>query len=144
MHEAPQTWDAMAKKSRFLITTADERTWPPDGPVLFLGAWCRLQGRSARWTRFEAATVPYHWDDRERLYRDSMELRGLHEELLADLSRALNTTLGTHHSVRYWRILVGPWLQHFTQMLFDRWTMIHRAVDGYEICLLYTSDAADE
>jgi putative transferase (TIGR04331 family) len=62
-----------------------------------------------------------------------MELRGLHEELLADLSRALNTTLGTHHSVRYWRILVGPWLQYFTQMLFDRWTMIHRAVDGYEI-----------
>lgn len=118
---------------RFLITTADERSWRPDRPVLFLGEWCRLYKRRASWERLDAQVVPYHWDDREQLYRDYLYLRDLYESLLSELAEALNAYHGVAHSQRYWRLLVGPWLGYFTQILFDRWTMIHRAAAGYQI-----------
>jgi putative transferase (TIGR04331 family) len=118
---------------RFLVTTADERTWPTDQPVLFLGEWCRLYDRKAVWGRFDAEVVPYHWDDREKLYQDYQFLLELYEDLLQELARALNEIHEVDHSLRYWRIIAGPWLGYFVQILFDRWTMIERALQQYEL-----------
>lgn len=118
---------------RFLITTADECTWPDNQPVLFLGEWCRLYNRKVAWKHLDAEVVPYHWDDREQLYRDYLYIRELYETLLVGLTAALNAFHGVQHSLRYWRILTGPWLRLFVQMLFDRWTMLERAVKDYSI-----------
>lgn len=123
----------MDNSPRFLITTADERSWRFDRPVLWLGAWCRMHGRSDAWDKLKGVIVPYHWDDREKVYRDYVHLRELYEVLLPELGEALNSVHGTRYSTRYWRILVGPWLLYFTQMLFDRWTMIQYAVRNYKI-----------
>lgn len=123
----------MDKLPRFLITTADERSWRTDLPVACLGAWCCAHNRTEAWKRLEADVVPYHWDDRHKLYSDYLYLRKLHEILLMELSEVLNSFHGTSHSRRYWRILIGPWLLYFTQMLFDRWEMIQFAVKNYEI-----------
>ena len=123
----------MDRPSRFLITTADERTWRIDHPVLCLGAWCCTYSRTATWEKLKAEIAPYHWDDRDKLYRDYLYLRELHEVLLIELSETLNSFHDTRHSHRYWRILVGPWLLYFTQMLFDRWAMIQHAVTNYKI-----------
>ena len=119
--------------SRFLITTADERTWRFDRPVLFLGEWCRLYDRRSAWENLDSEVVPYHWDDRSKLYKDYLYLRDLYENLLVDLSEALNRFHKVNHSGRYWRILVGPWLGYFIQIIFDRWTMIQQAVHNFEI-----------
>jgi len=120
-------------KSRYLITTADERTWPKGQPVLFLGEWCRLYNRRSFWETLDAEVVPYHWDDRGKLYCDYLALQDLYEELLCEVGGKLNEIHGVDHSLRYWRILVGPWLGYFVQMLFDRWEMIQRAVTDYTI-----------
>jgi len=111
-----------------LITTADERTWPKEQPVVFLGEWCRLHNRKTAWESLDAEVVPYHWDHRKKLNRDYHYLQGLYEELLQELAERLNDIHGVEYSLRYWRILVGPWLGYFVQMLFDRWTMIEQAV----------------
>lgn len=118
---------------RFLITTADERTWPKDVPVLFLGEWCKLYNRRHVWEAMDAEVVPYHWDDREKLYRDYIYLKQLHEELLQELSERLNEIHGVNHALRYWRIFVGPWLGNFVQVLFDRWEMIQRVISDYSV-----------
>ena len=120
-------------KSRLLITTADKRTWKDDQPVLFLGEWCRLYNCKKDWDALDAEVAPYHWNDREKLYRDFLYLRELYEELLADLAAALNNHHGTNHSLRYWRILTGPWLSYFVEILFDRWEMIQYAIQHYDI-----------
>jgi putative transferase (TIGR04331 family) len=81
----------------------------------------------------DAEVLPYHWDDRAQLHADYLNLQGLHERLLRGLSVDLNQTHGVDHGLRYWRILVGPWLGCFVQMLFDRWSCIQRAIGGYEL-----------
>jgi putative transferase (TIGR04331 family) len=118
---------------RFLVTTADERTWPQDQPVLFLGEWCRLYNRKNAWKDLDAEVAPYHWDDRAKLYQDYRYLQKIYEILLQELSGQLNTIHSVEHSICYWRILIGPWLGYFVQMLFDRWMMIERAVSQNEL-----------
>lgn len=121
------------KTAKFLVTTADERSWRKDNPVLCLGAWCRTYKRVNNWNELNADVAPYHWDDRKKLYRDYLYLRNLHEELLVELADTFNSFHGTQHSYRYWRILIGPWLLYFSQMLFDRWSMIRYVEKNYEI-----------
>lgn len=120
--------------ARFLVTTALEQTWPADDvPVLFLGEWCRLYERKSAWEKRDALVAPYHWDDRKKLHNDYLYLRSLYEELLGALATRLNELHNVDHSVRYWRIIVGPWLGYFIQMLFDRWAMLRQALCDNEI-----------
>jgi putative transferase (TIGR04331 family) len=119
---------------RFLVTTALEETWPAnDVSVLFLGEWCRLYERKQVWQDYNAVVAPYHWDDREKLHKDYLYLQTLYEELLSELTTKLNALHGVNHSVRYWRIITGPWLGYFVQMLFDRWTMLRQVVRENDI-----------
>lgn len=115
--------------ARFLVTTALEDTWPAeDVPVLFLGEWCRRYVQKSAWEKRDAVVAPYHWDNREKLQNDYLYLQSLYEELLKALATRLNELHSVNHSVRYWRILVGPWLGYFTQMLFDRWAMVKQVM----------------
>lgn len=117
-----------------LVTTALEDAWPaPETPVLFLGEWCRLHARRAQWQHRDAIVAPYHWDDRAKLHSDYKYLQGLHEQLLAGLAAQLNQLHSVDHSLRYWRILIGPWLGWFTQVLFDRWESIHLSIARFDI-----------
>jgi putative transferase (TIGR04331 family) len=120
--------------ARFLVTTALEETWPADDvPVLFLGEWCRLYERKSAWEKRDAVVAPYHWDDRQKLHNDYLYLQVLYEELLKELATQLNVAHHVDHSVRYWRIIIGPWLGYFIQMLFDRWAMLRQVVGDSEI-----------
>ena len=130
--------------TRFLITTADERTWPGDQPVLFLGECCKLYDRHHIWEAMDAEMVSYHWNDRRKLQGDYLYLQGLYEELLLELSERLNTIHSVNHTTRYWRILIGPWLGYFVQMLFDRWEMIQRAITDNSIAGVRILDTAPE
>ena len=120
---------------RFLVTTALGDTWPDNHttPTLFLGEWCRRYSCRKRWSVMNAKLLPYHWDDREKLYRDYLYLREFYERLLPMVGEKLNEFHKVDHSTRYWRILVGPWLGYFLQMLFDRWMSIQQAIKLYEI-----------
>ena len=121
--------------TRFLVTTAIQKTWPKDpaSRVLFLGEWCRLYSQKEQWSKMNAEVLPYHWDDRKKLFEDYKYLQSLYEKLLAELSGKLNQIHAVEHSLRYWRILIGPWLGYFIQMLFDRWFMLREAIHNNNI-----------
>lgn len=131
--------------SRFLVTTALEETWPGDDvPILFLGEWCRLYNRKSVWEKRDAIVAPYHWDDRKKLYSDYLYLQTLYEELLSELAIKLNVLHGVNHSIRYWRIIVGPWLGYFIQMLFDRWAMLRQVVRDNDLSGVRVLQISDE
>lgn len=123
----------MAEQPRYLITTPDERTWYYDKPVIFLGEWCRLYGRQSAWGNLNAKIVPpYGWGVGQK-DADFSYVQRLYEQLLVELSDALNQYHGTNHSLRYWRILIGPWLHTFTNILFNRWATIQLAMREFTI-----------
>ncbi len=85
----------------------------------------------------DAEVVKYHWDDRQKYHADYQYLIELHEKLLVEISGKLNAIHNTKYSTRYWRILVGPWLGYFVQMLFDRWSMLEKAIKEYQVSDAY-------
>ena len=121
--------------SHYLITTALEETWPDDleTPVLFLGEWCRIYSRRERWSKMNAEVIPYHWDDRNKLYNDYQYLNIIYENTLKAMQKQLNEIHQVDHSLRYWRILIGLWLGIFLQIVFDRWSMLKHAFEKHEI-----------
>lgn len=108
----------------FLITTADQRFWKTDEPVLFLGEWCKIFLERHIWEKLDYEVLPYHWDDRKRLYKDYLYLNELYEKMLAQLCNTLNKVHNENHSSRYWRIIIGSWLFGFIQVLYDRYLSI--------------------
>ena len=82
------------------MTTAIEDTWPnsQDTPIIFLGEWCRLYSAKERWSRMNADVLPYHWDNRKKLYKDYQYLQGFYEQMLKTLSKELNEIHSVDHS----------------------------------------------
>lgn len=118
---------------RYLVTTAIESTWPDSTPLLFLGEWCKIYSRKEKWEKMDIDIVPYHWDNNNRIFDDYKYLLQLHEQLLEEIATELNAIHKVSHSTRYWRILIGPWIGYFVQILFDRWTSIKQAIANNEI-----------
>ena len=81
----------------------------------------------------DAKVVSFHWNDRIKLEDDYEYLCELYERVLRHLTNQLNEIHGVDHSLRYWRILIGPWLAYFIHILFDRWESIQRAVSSYAV-----------
>jgi len=106
---------------------------------LFLGEWCRRHSRKSVWKKLNADLEPYHWDDRKKLYMDYKYLEEFHEKLLISLSDKLNELHSVKYSQQYWRILIGPWLKYFTEILFDRWFMLQQVIEQGKIdsCRIY-------
>lgn len=118
---------------RFLATTALEETWSDGEPMVFLGEWCRLYSRKARWSSLDTVVLPYHWEDQETFRADYEYLRGFYERVLGLLATRLNAIHHVDFDLRYWRILVGPWLGYFLHIVFDRWSSVQQAVTDWEI-----------
>jgi putative transferase (TIGR04331 family) len=123
----------MTDTPRYLITTADERTWKFDRPVLFLGEWCRLYDRKQVWEGMDAAVAEPYGLQAGQKRRDLAYVQALSSRLLEELADALNVFHQTRHSVRYWHILLGHWLQRYVAVSFNRYSTLEHALRSYEV-----------
>src|SRR5947209_3963338 len=106
--------------TRYLITTADERSWQFDQPLLFLGEWCRLYSRRHVWQKLDSIVAAPYGEQSAEKDRDLAYVQALFVELLPEIAAALNRFHGTAHSKRYWHIVVGQWLQRYLAVSFNR------------------------
>lgn len=100
---------------------------------MFLGEWCKLYERRAVWVQRDYETVQFHWDDRVKLKRDYEYLESLHHALLNSLAASLNAFHQVDHSVRYWQILLDPWLLTYVGAVFDRWECLRIVFAQHEM-----------
>jgi len=121
----------------FLITTGDQRFWKIDEPVLFLGEWCRIYYERHIWGKLDFEILPYHWDNRKKLYEDYIYINNIYERILTQLTVLLNKYHGENHSLRYWRIIIGPWLFCFIGILYDRYLSIRLAEESGKVTNTY-------
>jgi putative transferase (TIGR04331 family) len=119
--------------TRYLITTADERTWKWDRPVLFLGEWCRLYERKPKWAGMDAVVAEPFGVDSGQKNRNLYYTLELSMRLLPEISRAMNAFHGENHGLRYWSILLGHWLQRFVAVTFNRYYTVQQVLSRHVI-----------
>ena len=82
------------------------------------------------------STLKYHWDDPKKLKKDFKYLEELYEQLIPIISQRLNTIHKVKYSLRYWRILVGPWFSNFIHIIYDRWFMLQSLDDVNSVLIV--------
>ncbi len=92
----------------------------------------------------DSQTLPYHWDDRARLYSDHQYLTEVYERYLAALYPRLNHIHRINQSERFWRVVVGPWLQYFIEIFYDRYLSIRAAAETGSVTDTLIGDVARE
>jgi putative transferase (TIGR04331 family) len=117
--------------NKLLVTTALEETWGDAEEIIFLGEWCKTYGKRHVWGERSHETIPFHWDNRDKLKTDYDYLERLHHRLLKNLAVSLNDLHRVDYPKRYWQILLDPWLLSYVGVLFDRWECLRSAFDRY-------------
>jgi putative transferase (TIGR04331 family) len=111
----------------FLATTALSQFWDKDQEILFLGSWCTRYDCRSDWETLRYQVMPSPWNDRRRYYEATLYVDELTERFLKHVSSHLNSVHGTTHSVRYWRVVIGPWLFHYLHAVYDRYIHLTEA-----------------
>jgi putative transferase (TIGR04331 family) len=130
-------------ESVFLATTACEEFWDASRPMLFLGEWCRRHSQRKAWSALPATVVESPWTSREEVHRAAAYVDELYERVLPLLADDLNRLHGTTYSLRYWRIMLGPWLQVYLPVLYDRFAWISAALAAQPNLTTLLLDPAD-
>ena len=125
------TDDSRARAPVHLATTALTEFWGSEGHLLLLGEWCRRPSNRAAWAARSVEVLDDVWRDPTRVHRAEQYCGDRVDALLVALMRALEEIHGERHDLRYWRILVGPWLFHYIETLYDRYTTLRAAFDRY-------------
>lgn len=118
----------------FLATTALEEFWDTSKPIVFLGEWCLLYERRSYWESLDGDLVSSPYKKPDAIEDAYVHINGIYEQVLLQLGRVLNEIHGKNHSNRYWRILIGPWLQLYLSAVYDRFVCIKHALDQYPDC----------
>jgi putative transferase (TIGR04331 family) len=121
------------RESRYLVTSADERTWKYDRPILFLGEWCRLPERKHIWKEMDAIVAEPYGMCKVDKDRDELEALAIEERLLELLSEFLNQNQKKEYSKRFWKILLGHWLRGYVRMMLNRIKTLQQCLQSFEI-----------
>lgn len=123
----------MSDIARHLITTADERTWKFDRPVVFLGEWCKSYNRKHIWQQIDAQTLcplGKGQAEKDRLYA---EARALENRLFPILVEVLNQHHQLTYTERTWKILIGPWLRRNVDVISNRINTLEKCMQHYTL-----------
>jgi len=125
------------KKYYNLITTSilSNKNFSLNKNNIFLGEWCKLNNNHK-----DIKTIPYHWNNRKKFYKDYLNINSIYEEFLDILQIKLNSIHNVNFSKNYWRIVLGPWLFQFIAIIFDRWQMIRLSQSKYNIKSAYIAN----
>ena len=118
---------------RVLVTTADERTWPKDKPIIFLGEWCKRYRRKEAWENLDYVVARPFLATQKECDEIYPYIKDLVEKLLPLVANALNAVHKTNFSNRFWRIVLGHWLFRYTSLMYNRWGTLHQALKENDI-----------
>ena len=133
-------------KQSYFVTTALEETWSVHNKIIFADEACCLYDRRHIWEKCDHTIVPHHWRYKKKFEADYDYLTKLYEVKLVELSAKLNVIHNVNYSLKFWRVVIGPWLAYFIHLLFDRWQTVVQSKKNYgtfkTIILLFKDDQA--
>ena len=105
-------------------------------PILYLGEWCKIFDDNANHSS-KKNIAEYHWNNRDQLYEDYRYILKLYEHILSSLVEEFNKIHKTKKKERYWRIILGPWLLIFLAVIYDRWQILDKTINEYNVTDIY-------
>lgn len=118
-------------KQYFLATTALEEFWDPQKPLLFLGEWCLKFDRRPYWRSLHGHQVESYIHGMKEANKIYSESDNIYETILPIVADTLNRLHQTEFSLRYWRIVIGPWLRVYLTSVYDRFQRITLILEKY-------------
>lgn len=115
----------------FLATTAIESCWDTTKSILFLGSWCQLYSRKSFIEKLDWRLMDSPFQGVSNTNDAYIYIDDIYEKTLPFIVKALNSTHQTNFSLRYWRIVVGPWLRNYIAVVYDRFVHITKALEEY-------------
>jgi putative transferase (TIGR04331 family) len=128
----------------FLVTTANQKFWKTDEKILFLGEWCKVYDQKHIWSNLDYETLPFHWDEWEKFDERYKYLENIYENFLSSLASNLNECHNENYSLRYWRIILGPWLSSFINTIYDRYLSVKSAINSNRVSQTWISPSKHE
>ena len=123
----------MTNIAKHLITTADERTWKFDRPVVFLGEWCKSYNRKHIWEHMDAETLCPLGEGQAQKNKLFAEARVLESQLFPVLVEVLNKHHKLTYTERTWKILIGPWLRRNVDVISNRINTVEKCMQLYTL-----------
>lgn len=116
-----------------LTLTSDQRTWPKNKKIIFLGQWCIKKTQNHLLTTLDYKICKPFLNNKNERKSAVNEISKLVKIFLPKLSNKLNDYHNTSYSVRYWEILIGHWLVRFISTNLNRYYSLKYALDNYDI-----------
>ncbi|OGT44925.1 MAG: hypothetical protein A3E82_00635 [Gammaproteobacteria bacterium RIFCSPHIGHO2_12_FULL_38_11] len=114
-------------KTNFLILTKLDGFQDLSQPCIYLEEWCIPDNEKQSFDHNKEIVFD-HPALRRIDSRHSFNFTAkIYERLLPKLSQWLNTTHHVNYSLQYWRIVIGPFLLHYIQTLYQRVVILKKA-----------------
>lgn len=112
----------------YLIPTPLKEFWPVSGSSVALGPWCNDKNNKD----FDAEKmIPCPWSDNKKIDYAYAYVKEIYEEILPKLGQVLNIINKKKYSQRHWRIVIGPWLLRYINVIYDRKSRLELAQQLY-------------
>jgi putative transferase (TIGR04331 family) len=114
----------------YLATTAISDIWDTSKKLVLLGPWCIADKNNRRLlgnVTYSMASSP--WKPAIKIKEASDFCDVIYETFLPELDQQLNLMHGVSYDNRYWRVLIGPWLLHFIEVLYERYIRVENVFE---------------
>jgi putative transferase (TIGR04331 family) len=119
--------------TRYLIMTADKRTWTTDKKIIFLGHWCNEYDSKQYFKNIDCIYAKPYGVSITNKKEDRKNLN----QYKALISKKVFNLLNRHHNLnlkdRSWEIIMGHWLERFISASINRYKSLINCLDNYDV-----------
>ena len=118
---------------RFLALNSNESRWNLKAPLLFIDEKCCKKERNIFLSNIDyKIAIPYGIDSDKR-DNDLNYIDSLFFKLIKEISSLLNEVHKLEYPESFWQIIVGPWLENYLIVVFNRFNKIKNAIQNYDL-----------
>lgn len=116
----------------YLATTGISDIWDLNREIVLLGPWCLINKNNKELlTNRNYFTVPSPWQPAYKIKQAADDCQRMYEESLPLIADRLNLIHNLNYPIKYWRVLLGPWLLYFIGQIYSRYTRAKNAINHY-------------
>lgn len=105
---------------KILVTTGLQDTWGSNEELVILGSWCIDDCTETALESRSYELIPSYLKNPKKVEELHEKVAALRLAFLKIITEELNYIHGEKNSIRYWEILIGPWLYSFISTISHR------------------------